>query len=263
MREGDAGRAEGGHAHDRGAVPAQDRQLQGAVTTYQQLVKANPSNRGYLENLAGAQYKSGDKTAYLQTTEKLVRLDPSPTRWRTLLLNLKGEKMPREAKLALFELMKQTNNLDRADEYQEYAKLAIVANQPGVAKSSLEAARGRERDSRERCDDRDADPRRERSHRPGASGPRPAAGDPGGTAPGGQRALRRWNYQAAVAAYSRAGAAPATKLQLGIAQLRAGSAGAARTTFRSIAEDTPIGDVASLWALTPRRRPKSTVLRGD
>lgn len=218
--------------------------FKGAVATYQALVKSNPSNRSYLENLAGAQYKSGDKTAYLATTEKLVRLDPSPERWRTLLVNLKGEKMPREAKLALFELMKQTNNLTRADEYQEYAKLAIVGNMPGVAKQALDAA---QKANAIQANDpmasgliRAANERTLQAQAGVAKAPPLLAGN---------TYFGAGNYPAAVAAYSRAGDAPATKLQLGIAQLRAGNAGAARTTFRSIAQGTPVADVASLWAL--------------
>ena len=40
-----------------------------AEAVYQKLSRSNPK---YLENLAAAQYKLGDKKAYLATTEKLT-----------------------------------------------------------------------------------------------------------------------------------------------------------------------------------------------
>lgn len=112
----------------------------GAVTAYQNLIKSNGPKGMYLENLAGAQYKSGDKAAYLATTERLVRSDSSPARWKALLTNFRQNPMRPEAKLAMFHLMSATGTLDRPDDYAEFAKLALIAGQAGVAQQALAKA---------------------------------------------------------------------------------------------------------------------------
>ena len=78
-----------------------------AVASYNKLIASNGAKPQYLENLAGAQYKSGDKKGYLATTEKLIRVDASPARWQTLLVELQKTQMQPEAKLALFQLMER------------------------------------------------------------------------------------------------------------------------------------------------------------
>lgn len=112
----------------------------GAVTAYQNLIKSNGPKGMYLENLAGAQYKSGDKAAYLATTERLVRSDSSPARWKALLTNFRQNPMRPEAKLAMFHLMSATGTLDRPEDYAEFAKLALIAGQAGVAQQALAKA---------------------------------------------------------------------------------------------------------------------------
>lgn len=216
-----------------------------AAETYQRMLKANPNNERALENLAAAQFKTGDKAAYLKTTERLIRVDPSPQRWRTLLLNLKKEKMSREAKLALYELMKQTNNITRPEDYQEYAKLAIVANQPGVAKSALSGDAVKATDSMTASLIRAAT---ERSAKAMAEVGR-LPNTPAGQLQAGNTYFGAGDYAKAAAAYARAGNSPTTQLQLGIAQLRAGQAATARSTFKAIPENSPVADVAALWSL--------------
>lgn len=217
-----------------------------AASTYQRILKSNPNNQRALENLAGAQFKTGDKAAYLKTTERLIRVDPSPARWRTLLLNLKREQMSREAKLALYELMKETNNISRPEDFQEYAKLAIVANQPGVAKAALAmpgaAAAGDPMTASlvRAANERSAQAQAQVGKLPNT---------PAGQLQAGNTWFGAGDYAKAAAAYSRAGNAPPTKLQLGIAQLRAGQTAAARATFKSIPENSAVSDVAALWSL--------------
>lgn len=112
----------------------------GAVKAYQALIKANGPRSMYLENLAGAQYKSGDKAGYLATTERLVRSDSSPQRWKALLTNFRQNPMRPEAKLAMFHLMNATGTLDRPEDYAEFAKLALIAGQAGIAEKALAKA---------------------------------------------------------------------------------------------------------------------------
>jgi tetratricopeptide (TPR) repeat protein len=221
-----------------------------AEKVYQRLAKANPK---YLENLAAAQYKMGNKKAYLETTEKLIKFDPSPARWKTLLVDLKGTQMPREAKLALFHLMQQTNNLSRPEDYQEFAKLAVIANQPGVAKSVLDKAKASNslgNDAMTNTLIGEAGKRAAQAQATIAKLPKTGAGQ----LQAANILFGAENYPAAIAAYNRAIAAnapqpDAARLFMGIAQLRAGQAGAARQTFTAIPDSSNMKDVASLWSL--------------
>ena len=113
-----------------------------AVTAYNKLIAANGPRPQYLENLAGAQFKSGDKKGYLVTTEKLIRIDASPARWQTLLVEAQKNQTSAEARLALFHLADATGNLKRPEDVSEFAKLAIVNNQPGIAQAVLTKAGG-------------------------------------------------------------------------------------------------------------------------
>lgn len=225
-----------------------------AANTYNQLIKANGPKQKYLENLAAAQYKMGDKKAYLATTERLIRVDPSPERWKTLLLDLKGEQMPREAKLALFQLMRETNNITRPEDYQEFAKLAIVAGQPGVAKRALDDAQAAKVIA---TDDQmiakliDAAGKRA-AQAQATVGKLPNTG--AGLMTAGHTYMGMGDYAKAAAAYSKAIQMKApnvdqARLLLGISQLRAGQIGAARSTFKAMPETSPYKDVASLWGL--------------
>jgi tetratricopeptide (TPR) repeat protein len=221
-----------------------------AVSSYNKLIASNGPKPLYLENLAGAQYKSGDKKGYLATTEKLVRIDASPARWKTLLVELQKTQMRPEAKLALFHLMDATGNLTRPEDIQEFAKLAIVNNQPGVAQSVLTKAGG----------SLGADPMTAklaqaaatRAAAAGANAPKLAA-SPATAAQAGGAYLGLGQFPAAVAAYGKAAAAggpdtDSAQVFEGIAQVKAGSAGAAKTTFASVKEGG-MKDIADLWKL--------------
>lgn len=221
-----------------------------AAKVYERLAKGNPR---YLENLAAAQYKMGDKKAYLATTERLIRFDPSPARWKTLLVDLKGAQMPREAKLALFHLMDQTNNLSRAEDYQEFAKLAVIANQPGVAKAALDKAKAANALGNDAMTNTLVAEAGKRAAQAQATlGKLPQNG--AGQFQAGNILLGAGNYPAAAQAFNRAiaGKAPqadAARLYMGIAQVRAGQTGAARQTFAAIPATSNLRDVASLWSL--------------
>lgn len=225
--------------------------FQAAANVYEKLSRSNPR---YLENLAAAQYKLGDKKAYLATTEKLIRFDPSPARWKTLLLDLKQEKMSREAKLALFQLMRETNNISRAEDYAEFAKLAIVSNQPGVAKRALDEAKAA--NALPASDAQGTallNAATQRAAQAQASlGKLPA--NPAGFMTAGNTFLGLGDYPKAAAAYSKVIAANApqadqARLLLGISQVRSGQAAAARKTLSAVPATSAFKDVASLWSL--------------
>lgn len=221
-----------------------------AVGAYNKLIAANGAKPQYLENLAGAQYKSGDKKAYLATTEKLIKIDASPVRWKTLLVEQQKNQMQPEAKLALFHLMDATGNLSRPEDVQEFAKLAIVGNQPGIAQSVLTKAGG----------SLGADPMTAklaqaaatRAQAAGANAPQLAA-NPATAAQAGGAYLGLGQFPAAASAYGKAAAAggpgaDTAKVFEGIAQIKGGSAATAKTTFATVGEGG-MKDIADLWKL--------------
>jgi tetratricopeptide (TPR) repeat protein len=110
-----------------------------AIEAYKALVAAAPKS-DYFAQLASLQFKSGDKKGYSETLEKMIRRDPSPQNWKALLGNLKKQPMADSAKLALYQLVLQTGNMDGAGDYQEMAKLAMVTGAPTMAKTLLETA---------------------------------------------------------------------------------------------------------------------------
>ncbi len=222
-----------------------------AVTAYNKLIAANGPKPQYLENLAGAQFKSGDKKGYLATTEKLIRIDASPARWQTLLVEAQKNQTSPEARLALFHLVDATGNLKRPEDISEFAKLAIVNNQPGIAQSVLTKSGG----------SLGADPMMaklaqaaaQRAQAAGANAPKLAA-NPATAAQAGGAYLGLGQYPAAATAYGKAAAAggPSAdfdKVFEGIAQLKGGSAAAAKTTFASVSDKGGMKDIADLWKL--------------
>jgi len=209
-----------------------------AVTSYNKLIASNGPKPLYLENLAGAQYKSGDKKGYLVTTEKLIKIDASPARWKTLLVEAQKNQMQPDAKLALFHLMDATGNLSRPEDIQEFAKLAIVGNQPGVAQAVLTKAGGSL--GSDPMTAKLAQAAAARSQAAGVSAAK-LAGDPATAAQAGGAYLGLGQYPAAVAAYGKAAAAGGPNAAVartfeGISQIKAGNVAVAKSTFAGVGE---------------------------
>ncbi len=220
-----------------------------AVAAYNGLIKANGPKPVYLENLAGAQYKSGDKKGYLATTEKLVRIDGSPARWKTLLVNFQQNEMRPEAKLALFHLMSATGTLDRPQDFQEFAKLALVANQAGIAQAAL----GKSGGATDAMGQKLAQAAGSMTTKSAAEAPKLAA-SPATALRGGNAYLGLGQYPQAIAAFDKAIAANGSdadqaRVFKGIALLHASNAGAARTAFSAVTDKNGMKDIADLWGL--------------
>lgn len=219
-----------------------------AIAAYQALIKANGPKPVYLENLAGAQYKAGDKAGYLKTTTQLIKVDPSPARWKTLLVNLLQNPMRPEAKLAAFYLMQQTGTMERQADFLEFAKIAIVQNQPGTAVAALSKA-----------GDLSADPMsaklaqaaQQRSAAALAAAPK-EAGNPATALKAGGAFLGAGQYPQAVAAYATAAKGPhpdQAQVFGGIANVKAGNKAAAKALFAAVPANSQMKDVAELWSL--------------
>ena len=220
-----------------------------AAQTYQGMIKQYGAQQKFLENLAAAQFKAGDKKAYLETTTRLVKVDPSPARWNALLLNLKESQMSRDAKLGLYELMRQTGNIRLPTDFQEYAKLAIVGNQPGTAKTALDQAKAANAiPADDAMTNRLIQAAGNRAAQAQAQLPK-LPGTPAGQLAAANTYFGMGDYAKAASAYAKAPRSDVTKLQMGIAQVKAGQAAAGAATFRSIPDSSQVHDVAAMWQL--------------
>ncbi len=236
-------------------IVAQSLLMQGkaaeAAKIYEGLVAKNPNNLGYLTNLAGAQFKMGDRKAYLETTTKLVRLDPSPARWRALLADMKGSSMSREAKLALYHLMRETGNLTTAADVQEFAKIAIVSGQAGVAQDVVKAASASGvLPAGDPMSAKLATAAGTRSQTALAQAPAQAK-SPATAFAAGNAFIGAGMYPQAIQAFTTAQQGPNASEALlfkGVAQLRSGNAAAAKSSFQAVPTGS-MSDIAGLWAL--------------
>ncbi len=230
-----------------------------AAKIYQDLIARNGPQVKLLENLANAQYKMDDKPAYLATIERLIRQDPQPSRWRALLNNLKADVTSRDAKLALYKLISETNNVARPEDYIEFAKLATVAEEAGVARRVTEKGVAEGALSAE-------DPQvsrlistaTNRQEQAIAAFPTLKKG-PEGYFRAGNILYGNGDYKAAAVAYWRSyqmqkdiRAAPYLNqalIGLGISALQAGNPGIAKKAFSLVEDNSAFNEVAALWTL--------------
>ncbi|KPF62304.1 hypothetical protein IP88_14945 [alpha proteobacterium AAP81b] len=222
---------------------------QQAIAAYQKLIASNGAKPLYLENLAGAQYKAGDKKGYLATTERLVRVDGSASRWKTLLVNFSQNSMRSEAKLALYHLMLATGTIERPQDWSEFTKLALVAGQAGVARTAVAKA-GPAADAQAQ---RLVEAAQQMTVKSAAEAPKLAAA-PGTAVKGGNAYLGLGQYPQAIAAYDKAIAANAAdadqaRVWKGIAALHAGNVSAGKAAFASVTDKAGMKDIADLWTL--------------
>lgn len=232
---------------------------QAAADLYNQLIEQNGPRQDLLENLASAQFKMDDRAAYLETVERLIRLDPTPARWRTLLNNLKDDLTTRDAQLALYKLLAQTDNITKPEDYIEFAKFATVAQQPAVALSTVE--RGIENGQLAEEDPQvqsllQASEGRIQQERSGFAQLKPG---PEGYYRMANAFYGAEDYKAAAVAYWRSyqmqkdiPSSPYLNqalLGLGISALRAGDPALAKTAFSMVQENSSFNEVAALWSL--------------
>jgi len=220
-----------------------------AVDAYQALIKANGPKPQYLENLAGAQYKAGDKAGYLATTEKLIRVDSSPARWNTLLVNFRQNPMRPEAKLATYLLMQATGTLDKPADYQEFAKLALVANQAGIAQAALTKG-GATTDA---MGQKMVQAATDMANKAPAEAPKLAA-NPSTALRGGNAYFGLGQYAKAIDVYAKVIAANGAdadyaRVFQGIALLKSGKVAPAKASFAAVTDKSGMKDIANLWSL--------------
>jgi tetratricopeptide (TPR) repeat protein len=221
----------------------------GAVAAYNNLIRANGPKAVYLENLAGAQFKSGDKAGYLATTTRLIKSDPSPARWRVLLTEMQGQNMRSEAKLALYHLMSTTGTLSRKEDFHDFAKLAMINGQAAVAKDALTK-------SGVTNDPMDQKLAAAAAAAVAKEGPEAVklSSSPATAFKGGNAWLGLNDYPKAIAAYDKAIAANGqdadyARVFKGIAATKGGQKAAAVASFKGVNEKSGMKDIADLWSL--------------
>ncbi|MBZ6379871.1 hypothetical protein B5C34_13660 [Pacificimonas flava] len=232
---------------------------QAAADLYESLIEQNGPQQNLLENLASAQFKLEQTEEYLQTIERLIRLDPTPQRWSRLLNNLKSDLTTRDAQLALYKLLGQTDNLNRPEDYIEFAKFATVAEQPGVALRIVEEGLEAEALSREDPQVQNLLTRSQQRIEQESANFASMKPGPEGYYRMGNIFFGAENYRAAAVAYWRSyqqqkdiASSPYQNqalIGLGISALRAGNAALARKAFNLVDEDSSFNEVAALWAL--------------
>lgn len=220
-----------------------------AIAAYNALIKSNGPKAIYLENLAGAQFKSGDKKAYLATTTRLIKSDPSAARWKVLLTELQSHNMRSEAKLGLYHLMFTTGTLERASDYQDFARLALINGQAAVAKAALDKVGG----GTDSMSQKLAAAAAAGVSKEGAEAVKLSAA-PATAFKGGNAYLGLGDYAKAIAAYDKAIAANGldadyARVFKGIAATRGGQKAVAIATFKTVNEKSGMKDIADLWSL--------------
>ena len=224
-----------------------------AAAIYQQLIRTSGPRTEWLENLASLQFTT-DKAGYLNTVRQLIKQDPSPARYKALLFNLKQQNMSDQARLSLYQLMRQTGNLTEPADVQEMSKLAIIDNQPGVALGALiDAQKANVVSASDPMTSKLVQVAEQRSNAMVAGAARQPA-TPAGRMAVGNAMFGTNQYPAAAQAYRQVVAANApnadqARVLQGIALERAGDANGARQVFDSVPKGSPFYDVAQLWSL--------------
>lgn len=214
--------------------------------------------------VTSAATKAGDKKAYAAALEKLTAAYPKPEYWADLIHQVANKPgVSGKLDLDLYRVEDAVGSLSKANDYMEYAELAIQAGLPGEAQvvvdkgykagvlgTGAEAERhGRLRDMAKRSVDAD---------KPGLSSAETEAGkktDGTGLVNTGMDFYGYGQYDKAISLI-QAGIAkgglknPAeAQLHLGIVQLAAGKKADAVTTWKGIKTGDAINDIARLWLI--------------
>lgn len=241
------------------------RELRSEIEAAEKAGQTPPEAR--LQLLLTAANKQNDNNAYVYAMEKLVTYYPKKEYWVDLLSRMQ-RKPTFSARLALdaYRLSLATGSMTATSDYMEMAQLALQAGQPheakqvvdkgfaaGVLGAGNDAARhGRLRDlvAKRLAEDASARPQAEKEARAAKQGDDLVAI---GTDQvwAGQAAQGVKTIQEGIAKGVKR--PEDAKLQLGIAQLKAGDKAGAQRTLRSVQGTDGTADLARLWSLYARR----------
>jgi hypothetical protein len=96
-----------------------------------------------LQLAASAAQKAGDKQAYFETLQTLLKVHPSPAYWnQAIALVQTAPGFPDSLTLDVYRLHLATKTLNQPGDYEDYAERALLANQAVEAKHVLDAGFG-------------------------------------------------------------------------------------------------------------------------
>jgi len=214
--------------------------------------------------LTSAATKQGDKKAYGVALEKLTAAYPKPEYWADLIHQVANKPgVSGKLDLDLYRVQDAVGGMTKANEYMEYAELAIQAGLPGEAQTVVDKGykagvlgTGAETERHGRL--RDMAKRSVDSDKPGLTASETEAGkkaDGSGLVSTGMDYYGYGQYDKAISLI-QAGIAKGglknpdeAKLHLGIVQLAAGKKADAVATWKSIKSGDAVNDIARLWLI--------------
>jgi tetratricopeptide (TPR) repeat protein len=227
-----------------------------------------PANES-LQLVLSSCVKLEDNACITKTLEKLVTYYPKPEYWYQLLYGLIKETASSDSNtLQVFRLMLETDVLKSADDYIEYAQLAMDAGSPGEAQRVLQRGfdknifgdqRNKDKAQRllEKAKAKSATDQStlDRVAKEADAGPTGAKNSAMGVAYFGYA-----QYDKAVDQFGKAISkgglknAAETQLNLGISQLKAGHKDDAVKSFKAVKGDPILERLSTLWALHAREK---------
>ena len=207
-----------------------------------------------------------DQAGIVAAYEKLVRYYPKPDYWERLIDRAGRNERSDRVMLGVFRLQNDVGALKRPDQYMEYAQLAADQAMPGEALKVVESGfekkvLGADPKDKERHD-RLLALMKQKAQADKSQLPQYEKEAAASTAATGQLdaglGLAYFSYdmydqaiQALDKGIKKGGLKNPDeyRIALGIAQLRKGQREQARTTFKTIPDDSPMAKVANLWEL--------------
>jgi tetratricopeptide (TPR) repeat protein len=209
--------------------------------------------------------KQNDKSAYVAALERLTGAYPKPENWAALLHQVVTKPGFPDTRLGLdiFRLQAATGGLTKADQYIEFAEIAMQAGLPAEAKAVLDKGyaagvlgTGPEADRHGRL--RDMAKHELEANQAGLANAEAEAGkQPTGSAlvAAGINDYGYGQYDKAInliqAGIAKGGLANPddAKLHLGIVELAGGKEGQGVATLKSITSGNAVNDIARLWLI--------------
>ena len=233
-----------------------------AIDAYEKAGQQAPETLYQL--LTSAATKQNDKKAYTAALEKLTAAYPKPDYWADLIHQVANKPgVSGKLDLDLYRVQDAVGGLTKANEYMEYAELAIQAGLPGEAQAVVDKGykanalgQGTEAERHGRL--RDMTKRSVDSDKPGIGNAETEAGkqqNGGALVNTGMDYYGYGQYDKAIgliqAGIAKGGLknADEAKLHLGIVQLAAGKKADAVATWKQIKGGDAVNDIARLWLI--------------
>jgi tetratricopeptide (TPR) repeat protein len=213
--------------------------------------------------LRSACVKADDNACTTKATERLVANFPKPEYWQQILDTLLRSKQTDTTLFNVYRLASSVGTMTKADDYFEFAELALRAGSPGEAQSALAEgkAKGVFTDAKSQDRLKTLSANVDQQSKADQAGLDKAAKD-AETSKTGQKdvglAIAYFGYKQydkAVDSFKKGLAKPGVmnvpeaNLLLGISALRAGKKDEAQAAFKNVKGDAALERLATLWSL--------------